>query len=210
VRALLPQNLLLAACRLDVPARVTYKPWSLIVLLRGESMRTNAGRQSAAKVAEPTSKGWILVAPGQSLPPGGSDTQDVRLTDESGKPLRILVVEDDPAVAALLQDMVEEAGGEPVGLITSALAAIGAAAVIAPDVVLMDVRLHGAMDGVEATEVIRARRSAAVVIITGAGADPEIRTRLAALDGVEIVYKPVIERELCGAILRARKPRAGF
>jgi CheY-like chemotaxis protein len=172
-------------------------------------MRTNAGRQSAAKVAEAASQSWILAAAGQPMQPGGSDTQELRLTDDSGKPLRILVVEDDAAVAALLQDMVEEAGGQSVGLITSALAAIGAAAVIAPDVVLMDVRLHGAMDGVEATEVIRARRSAAVVIITGAGADPEIRARLAALDGVEIVYKPVIESALCSAILRARKPRAG-
>ena len=131
------------------------------------------------------------------------------MTDESGKPLRILIVEDDPAVATLLQDMVEDAGAQSVGTITSALAAIGAAAVIAPDIVLMDVRLHGAMDGVEATEVIRARRSAAVVIITGAGADPEIGKRLAALNGVETVYKPVIEGDLCAAILRARKPRVG-
>ena len=172
-------------------------------------MEMNAGPPSAAKAAETAWKSWIFAAAERPMLPSSNDTHDLRLTDGSGKPLRILVVEDDPAVAAVLQDIVEEAGGQSVGLITSALAAIGAAAVIAPDVVLMDVRLHGAMDGVEATEVIRARRSAAVVIITGAGADPEIGARLAALDGVEIVYKPVIERALCGAILRARKPRAG-
>jgi CheY-like chemotaxis protein len=171
-------------------------------------MRTDAGSRSAVKTAEAAWKSWIFAASESPVSRSGS-AQDLRLTDESGRPLRILVVEDDPAVAALLQDMVEDAGGQSVGLITSALAAIGAAAVIAPDIVLMDVRLHGAMDGVEATEVIRARRSAAVVIITGAGADPEIRTRLAALDGVETVYKPVIERDLCAAILRARKPRVG-
>jgi CheY-like chemotaxis protein len=170
---------------------------------------TRAGLQGAATERKAAWTYRILVAAGRPTPPGGSDTQGLSLTDDSGRPLRILVVEDDADVAAVLQDMITDAGGQPVGIITSALAAIGAAAVIAPDVVLMDVRLHGSMDGVEATEVIRARRSAAVVIITGAGADPQIRARLAALDGVEIVYKPVLEPELCGAILRARKPRIG-
>ena len=148
---------------------------------------------------------WISAAAGQSVSQNDNGEHDLRLTDESGRPLRILVVEDDPAVAALLEDMIGDAGGQFVGLITSALAAIGAAAVVAPDIVLMDVRLQGSMDGVEATEVIRARRSAAVVVITGAGADPEIRMRLANLDGVEIVHKPVLENELCRAILRAHK-----
>jgi two-component system, response regulator PdtaR len=164
------------------------------------------GLRDAAREADASWNWRIHVIAGQLDPPNGNDAQDVRLTDEAGKPLRILVVEDDPAVAAVLQDMVTGAGGQSVGIITSALAAIGAAAVIAPDVVLMDVRLPGSMDGVEATEVIRARRSAAVVIITGAGGDPDIRARLAALDGVEIVFKPVFENELCRAILRARKP----
>ena len=152
--------------------------------------------------------GWKRVAAGHPAPSNGDEAGGRRLTDETGKPLRILVVEDDPAVAAVLEDMITEAGGRSAGIIESALAAIGAASVISPDVVLMDVRLAGSMDGVEATEVIRARRSAAVVVITGAGADPEVRARLAALDGVEIIFKPVLESQLCGAILRARKPRS--
>jgi CheY-like chemotaxis protein len=127
----------------------------------------------------------------------------LREAGRSGRPVRVLIVDDDPAVATVLEDMIVEAGGESVGIITSALAAIGAAAVIAPDVVLMDVRLPGAMDGIEATGVIRARGSAAVVIVTGATADPEIRARLKTLDGVEVVFKPVLENELCAAILRA-------
>lgn len=148
-----------------------------------------------------------MVPAGRTTPPGGAGrgTQSRRLSAASGRPLRILIVDDEPAVAAVLQDMVTDAGGQSVGIITSALAAIGAAAVISPDVVLMDVRLQGSMDGVEATEVIRARRSAAVVIITGAGADPDVRSRLNALEGVEIVFKPVAENDLSGAILRAYK-----
>jgi CheY-like chemotaxis protein len=168
-------------------------------------MRTGGLRNVAVDAVA----GWKLVAAGHPAPSNSDESGGQRLTDETGNPLRILVVEDDAAVAAVLEDMITEAGGRSVGIIDSALAAIGAAAVISPDVVLMDVRLAGAMDGVEATEVIRARHSAAVVVITGAGADPQIGARLAALDGVEIIFKPVLERELCGAILRARKAHAG-
>lgn len=140
--------------------------------------------------------------------PGHADEADPeRLLERSDRPLRVLIVDDDPGVAHVLEDMITSAGGESVGIITSALAAIGAAAVIAPDVVLMDVRLPGAMDGIEAAGVIRARRSAAVVIITGAAADPEIRARLHSLEGIEIIVKPVRESELCAAILRASTTR---
>jgi CheY-like chemotaxis protein len=135
------------------------------------------------------------------------DSHNSRLVSDSNRPLRVLVVDDEPAVAALLEEMVIDAGGESVGIIASALAAIGAAAVIAPDVVLMDVRLPGAMDGIEAAGIIRARGSAGVVVITGAVGDLEIQSRLDALDDIEIVFKPVPERELRDAILRAHKTR---
>ena len=150
----------------------------------------------------------LRLLPSESQSPDRSDDKESpRLVGRSDRPLRVLIVDDDPGVAHVLEDMITEAGGESVGIITSALAAVGAAAVIAPDVVLMDVRLPGAMDGIEAAGIIRARRSAAIVIITGAAADPEIKSRLHTLEGVEFIFKPVLENELCAAILRAHAAR---
>lgn len=143
----------------------------------------------------------------QSPPDSTDDPHGPRLKAADGRPLRVLIVDDDPAVAAVLEAMIIEAGGESAGIITSALAAIGAAAVISPDVVLMDVRLPGAMDGIEAAGIIHTRNSAKVVIITGAASDPDIRGRLKAVDGIEIIFKPVLEHELCAAILRAFRSR---
>jgi CheY-like chemotaxis protein len=165
------------------------------------ALLTRAYRGTSIQPGQPLRR----MLPGASQqPPGGSGKQNSeRLVGAGSRRLRVLIVDDDPAVAAVLEDMVIEAGGESVGIITSALAAIGAAAVISPDVVLMDVRLPGAMDGIEAAGVIRARGSASVVIITGAASDPDIRSRLKALEGIEVVFKPVLENELCGAILRA-------
>jgi CheY-like chemotaxis protein len=146
--------------------------------------------------------------PGGSQRPLGETADEARrLIGAAGAPMRILIVDDDPAVSATLEEMVTEAGAESVGIITSALAAIGAAAVILPDIVLMDVRLPGAMDGIEAAGIIRARGSAAVVIITGAVTDPEIHARLRMQDGFEVVFKPVLENELFEAIGRAYAAR---
>jgi len=106
-------------------------------------------------------------------------------------------------LAAGLQDIVLDAGGEVVGVFTTALAGIGAVGVIHPDVVLMDIRLVGEMDGIDAAGIIRARRPTAVVFITGAPPDADAKARLAMLGPVEIVPKPIKPAMLCAAILRA-------
>jgi CheY-like chemotaxis protein len=167
----------------------------------------SSGPRSAPVSVEPGHPRLRLLPKEPRSAKGSDDAAPPRLIGRSDRPLRVLIVDDDPGVALVLEDMITEAGGESVGIISSALAAIGAAAVIAPDVVLMDVRLPGAMDGIEAAGIIRARRSAAIVIITGAAADPEIRSRLRSLEGVELVVKPVLENELCAAILRAYAAR---
>jgi len=128
-----------------------------------------------------------------------------RLCDESGRPLRILIAEGEPLVAQILQDMVTAAGGENVGVISTALATVGAAGVIHPDAVIMDIRLSGEMDGVDAAGIIRSRRRTPVVFITGTEPDAEMRTRLAALGVFDLVFKPIDAAELCTAIFRAYK-----
>lgn len=123
------------------------------------------------------------------------------LRDRAGQPLRILVVDDDAAVAAVLQGIVREAGGHVVGTVASGLAAVGAAAVIEPDVVVMDIRLPD-MDGIDAAGVIRARRATPVVFATGADVRAEIEARLQSLDRIEVVMKPVDRAALRAAVRR--------
>jgi len=188
---------------LDGIGHVTYK----CVMPRSALAALAKHTASGASVHSVSSRVKLLPGTPRQPPGGPGDPRNARLVTDSTRPVRVLIVDDDPAVAAVLEDMVVEAGGESLGIITSALAAIGAAAVIAPDVVLMDVRLPGAMDGIEAAGIIRARRSAALVVVTGAAADPDIRSRLKTLEGIEIVFKPVLENELCAAILRAHAGR---
>lgn len=166
--------------------------------------RPDMRRKGAASLAP----AWRAAAEHRTSGDPGNGAHELRLRHVSGRPLRILIVEDDPLVAAVIQDIVRDAGGAVAGTITSALAAVGAAAVIAPDVVIMDVRLGGPMDGIEAAGIIRARRNTPIVIITGEVEESELSARLATLEGVEAVLKPLYARTLCGAILRAYRRSA--
>lgn len=82
----------------------------------------------------------------------------------------VLIVEDDPAQARLVQVVVAAAGLACVGTAASAQAAVA----LAPkaDVILMDYRLEGDGSGLDALREIRKRGSlASVVMMTGHGSE---------------------------------------
>jgi CheY-like chemotaxis protein len=124
------------------------------------------------------------------------------LLEIEGEPLRVLIVEDDAMVAGVLQDIVQEAGGEVAGTISSGLASVGAAAAIRPDIAIMDVGLPG-MDGIDAAAIIRTRYRLPVVFISGTEVSPEARHRLGDVGGVEFLLKPIRAEILREALLKA-------
>jgi len=67
---------------------------------------------------------------------------------------RILIVEDEAITALDLKYSLEELGYEIVDTVDTGQAAIDTAAEKTPDVVLMDIKLKGDMEGIEAAEVI--------------------------------------------------------
>lgn len=79
---------------------------------------------------------------------------------------RILVVEDQPIVAADLAAMVEELGCEVVGTAASAAEALRLAEQMQPELALMDIRLEGSPDGIETAKLLRKRLRLPVVYIT--------------------------------------------
>ena len=84
--------------------------------------------------------------------------------------VRVLVVEDDPAQARLVQLLIAQAGLACAGVAGTAAAAVR----LAPeaDVILMDYRLEGGATGLDALREIRAAAlPAAVVMMTGHGSE---------------------------------------
>ena len=73
------------------------------------------------------------------------------------RPLKILIVEDEDALACGLKALLADLGHDVVGTVDSGHEAMRAAAERRPDLVLMDIRLTGGTDGIEAAIDIRNR-----------------------------------------------------
>lgn len=80
--------------------------------------------------------------------------------------LRILVVEDEQIVAADLAGKLNRLGYEVVGIAASGEEAIAVSKELRPQLVFMDVRLQGRMEGTEAARHIQRSTGAPIIFIT--------------------------------------------
>ena len=79
---------------------------------------------------------------------------------------RVLIVEDEQLVAADLEHKLQSLGYKVVGCAASGQEALSMAAEQHPDVVLMDIRLQGDMDGMEAAKRLQNFSAAKVIFVT--------------------------------------------
>lgn len=108
---------------------------------------------------------------------------------------RILVVEDEVITAKAIQKILQTLGYEVLALVASGEDAVAKAATDRPDLVLMDITLEGAMDGIEAANQIHARLNIPLIYLTShASQDFLERTKITAPYGYLI--KPFRDREL--------------
>lgn len=112
---------------------------------------------------------------------------------------RILVVEDDPLGRLDIQAALERAGYEVVGLASRGDEAIAMADSLEPDLVIMDIRLEGEMDGVEAAGEISRRFDIPIIYLT-VYADDETLHWAKVSGPYGFLLKPVDHKELKSAI----------
>lgn len=107
----------------------------------------------------------------------------------------LLVVEDEVLVAMALERDLRIAGFEVLGRAATGEGAIQFAADRGPDIILMDIRLAGEMDGVEAARIIKSRNDVSIIFMTGYS-DADSRTRASAVKPLAYLNKPVEPRTL--------------
>jgi PAS domain S-box-containing protein len=118
-------------------------------------------------------------------------------------PCRILIVEDEAIVAMDIEDRLAGMGYELAGRAASGEHALALVESQHPNLVLMDIRLQGAMDGVTAAEEIRHRFHLPVIFVTAYSEEATLdRAKLAEPFGY--ILKPFDDRELRSAIEIAR------
>ncbi len=108
---------------------------------------------------------------------------------------KILIVEDESIAALDLENRLESLGYSVAAVAASGEEAIQQAAETRPDMVLMDIRLKGDMDGIEAAQEIRARFDIPVVYLTALADDDTLR-QAKITEPLGYVLKPFEDREL--------------
>ncbi|WP_069132843.1 response regulator [Rhodohalobacter halophilus] len=109
---------------------------------------------------------------------------------------RVLIVEDDLIISLTTEKMVEKLGYQVVGSVTSGEEAVRAAQENQPDVILMDIRLNGSMDGIEATqEILNRMNNIRVIYVTG-NTDQAYRERAEKTGYEAYLIKPLRMEDL--------------
>jgi len=108
---------------------------------------------------------------------------------------KILIVEDEAIIAMEIESCIQSLGYEVTSTVDTGEKAIKKAEVDNPDLILMDIRIKGDMDGIEAAEIIRNRFGIPVIFST-AYLDQERIERAKITMPFGYVLKPVQERDL--------------
>ncbi len=108
---------------------------------------------------------------------------------------KILIVEDETVIALELEDRLQRMGYAVAGSAPNGKAALQMIEAARPDIVLMDINLKGARDGIEIAEEIRARYDIPVIYLT-AYADHATLRRARDTTPFGYLLKPFREAEL--------------
>ena len=117
------------------------------------------------------------------------------------KLLRVLIAEDEPVVAEGLRAQLEELGHSVAGVAYDGRDAVAKAALLTPDIVLLDIKMPR-LDGVEAAGAIMGQRPVPIVLVT-AHSDPALIQRAMAAGVMGYLVKPVDRRDLVPALALA-------
>lgn len=108
---------------------------------------------------------------------------------------RALIIEDEAIIGMDLEQMLVRMGYTPVGIVSRSADVLAAVRRTEPDVVLMDIRLDGAEDGVSLAEEVYVCEGVAVVFVT-AFTDARTVERMRMSGAYGCVTKPVDEERL--------------
>lgn|GEM_PF-547802 len=124
------------------------------------------------------------------------------------KSARILLVEDENIIAMDIQSTLRKMGYNVFAIVSSGEESIKVASSSMPDIVLMDIKLKGKMNGIQAAKSIYRQFRIPVIYVSAYG-DEHIYVQLGRFEPFEFIQKPFIEEELedkiSGVLHKSRK-----
>jgi len=107
----------------------------------------------------------------------------------------VLIVEDESIISLLVERMVDNLGHTVVHKVTSGEEAIEAVQDHEPDIVLMDIRLDGEINGIEATMQIKQQHDVSIIFVSG-NTDMLQNADVDPSEYIEFLAKPITLAEL--------------
>ncbi|MBL8131283.1 MAG: response regulator [Anaerolineae bacterium] len=138
-----------------------------------------------------------------AAPPVTDDSTGMGATmDAMKRSARVLIVEDESVVALDLRLTLRRMGYDVIGIASSGEEAVNAAQQAQPDLILMDIRLRGRIDGIQAATLIRSRHDTPIIFLT-AQSDETTRKRAESVSSFKIIMKPFSPVDLESSISTA-------
>ncbi|PZV19653.1 MAG: hypothetical protein DCF20_01215 [Pseudanabaena sp.] len=108
---------------------------------------------------------------------------------------KVLIVEDETIISWCLQESLEALGYQVSAVVSSGKKAIDAAVLVKPDIALMDIRLKGEMDGIEAADFLYRNFDIPIIYLT-AHSDENILKKAIQTSPFGYLLKPFAPKEL--------------
>ena len=112
---------------------------------------------------------------------------------DAGK--KILIVEDDEIVCNVIEWRLTKLGYSVSGKAATGQDAITLTNETRPDAILMDIGLHGTMDGIETAKIIKEKFNIPIIFLT-AYSDNTILERISPLKPANFIFKPFTDDDL--------------
>lgn len=123
--------------------------------------------------------------------------------------IKILVVEDEFAVALDVQTRLQNMGFEVLGIASTFDEAVSKTATDSPDIVLMDINISGTKTGIDAAKVIWEKFEIPVVYVTGV-TEPEVMEEALATRPMGYILKPFKDEAIRTQITIAVQQKKSF
>lgn len=112
---------------------------------------------------------------------------------------RIMIVEDERLIALDIQDKLEELGYETTEIVTFGEEVVEKAAKLKPDLILMDIKLEGDMDGIDASVALRHVMDIPIIYLTSFSNNKTLK-RAKITEPYGYLLKPFEDRDLATTI----------
>jgi DNA-binding NarL/FixJ family response regulator len=111
---------------------------------------------------------------------------------------KILIVDDDVAIAIEFEEYLPTLGYDIVGTAADGEEAISLAITRNPDIVLMDIGLPGKMDGIQASSLIK-EMGCGIIFVSGYS-DEELLERAKHIEPLGFIHKPFSENQVAATL----------